>query len=668
MTGGENREATLTAPVIESTAVRLRWGSSFVPPSVRGPIVDRLAWTLVFLCAGVAVAWFRTLHLDEAAALYGFSPSALLDPLWGRPEFAADFPNGEAPMMASLVGQAYHGLGFLPLSRRLAVAFMIFAEFCALGAGAYFVARAANPKLPAWTSMAAALLLTTGGLVSCDLARWFHPYYGSAYNFAYGFGFAAVAAILRRKPIWAGFWLGLTAAVHPILGLFFGLAVGAIALVGIAGFRFSRLVAGGLVALALAGGWTWLMLGGTGISGDAVDPRLYIALTRLMSFHWFPITIGVFSDRAFETSIPFAGFMLVVVAVLRPFSSTAGRRDAQIGAAVLFLLAVTAVGVFASEYSGIPFLVKLALHRASSVALLIGAIVLVPRLAGDVISGSIVRAPLAAALLLLSFWRDHGPPILLCVLFAAVVLVEERARLQRVERALLVAAIIVVVALVAVFYRTGAMPAVFVNANLGFATLREPLFLIALVLAALAWLLRLPVVLALAFAGGAFAWTPQADLLRDPGELQRAQAFLEVQQWASANTPPDALFMIDPAYAYGWREISERPSFGTLREWLYSGWIYDTKAPVFDEGLKRAKWLGLDLGRYLGRSDVAVAYGEMWQQARNNYDSMDAGRLKEGAATFGISYFVFDRRNAPTLPNLPVVFENERYAVLSAAR
>lgn len=571
-------------------------------------------------------------------------------------------------MLTSLIGQIYHALGFLPFPRRLLVGTMIFAEYAVLGGSAFLCARIVNARLPVWTAVAVALLLTTGGLISCDLARWFHPYYGSAYNAAYGFGFASVAAMLARRPVWAGLSLGIAAAIHPIIGLFFGLAVAVVALVELREYRFVRLVAGGLVALVIAGGWAWLMLGGTGVSGDAVDPGLYIALTRLTSAHWFPISVGVFSDRAFETSIPFTGFMVVVVALLRPFTPANRRADTCIGAAIAILLIVTAIGVFASEYSGIPLVVKLALHRASSVVLLLGAIIVVPRLAADVVSGSIVRATLAALLLLLSFWREHGPPILLCLIFAGVVLFEERGRRPRPEQAMLAVAVVLVIALVAVFAETGAMPRFFGNANLGISTLREPLFLVAIVLAGAAWLLSRPAALAAAMAVGIVVWTPQVDPLRDPANLKQAEAYLEVQQWARANTPSDALFMVDPTFDYGWREMSERPSFGTMREWLYTGWIYDTKATVFNEGLRRARWLGLSLDRYLGRRDVVIAYFQMWRQAKDLYNTIDAERLKGAADKYGITYFVFDRRSVAMLPALPIVFENDRYAVLAARK
>jgi len=633
--------------------------------AIREPSLSLAVWGLVFVCTGIAVAWFRTLHLDEAAALYGFSPSALLDPVWKRPEFAADFPNGEAAVLTSLVGQIYHLLGFLPLPRRVVVGAMIFAEFSALGMSAFVCTRVVNAKLPAWTAVVTAVFLTTGALISCDLARWFHPYYGSVYNFAYSFGFAAVAAILSRKPIWAGLSLGLAATVHPIIALFFGLAVAAIGVLDRPVIRLPRLLVGGSLTVILAGAWGALMLGGAGISGDAVDPSLYIALTRLMSVHWFPISIGVFSDRAAETALPFTGMMVLIATLLRPFSPAGERRDVQIGVAIVLLLAITFIGVFASEYSGVPLLVKLALHRASLVVLLLGAIIVIPRLAAIAASGSILPAAVATLLLLLSFWRDHGPPILLCLLFAGVVLLGERRRRPRAELMLAATTIAIAVVFLMIFVLTEVVSHPFKSSDVDVESIGVSLFLAALALATVAWLFRIPAMFAAGVAIGALAWTPQVDPLHNLRELELAKAFLQVQKWARASTPTDALFMIDPSYSYSWREMSERPSFGTLREWLYSGWIYDTKASVFEEGVRRAKWLGLNLDYYLDMPKPLTAYFQMWQQAKENYNSMDAERLRDAASRYNVSYFVFERRNVVKLPALPTAFANDQYVVLT---
>jgi len=634
------------------------------------PASSQAVCVVGFLLIGIALAWLRTLHLDEAAALYGYSPSALFHPVWNRPEFSADFPNGEAEMMKSLVGQAYHLLGALPFPRRLLVAFMIFAEYSALGGGAFLCARRVNPTLPQWTAVVAAMLLTTGALISCDLARWFHPYYGSAYNFAYAFGLAAMAAMLARKPVWAGLCIGLGAAVHPIIALFFGIAVATVALHRLAEFRLVRLIAGGVVALVIAAGWSIMMLGNSGIAGESVDPNLYIGLMRLMSFHWFPITIGVFGDRAFETFIPFTGFLLVVAALVRPFPSTDKRFDVDLSLAlgIVVLLVVAAVGVFSSEYSGVPLLIKLALHRASSVVLLLGAVIVVPRLAADVVTKPLVRAALAAALLLSAFWRDHGPPILLCIFYALAVLYHERRDRSRAELILIVGAFAVVVGIATIFATTYSRSVLLSVVDLRISALSAPLFMVAFALAGVSWKLRMPVVLAAGIAAGALAWLPQVDPLRDPAELQRATAFLQAQEWARSNTPPDALFMVDPTYSYSWRDMAERPSFGSLRDWLYAGWGYNTRASVMKEGLSRARWLGLDLDRYLSAKNVTAAYSEMGEDTKRLYNTMSEARLAETAARYRISYFVFDRQNMKKLPHLPIAFENSRYVVFKAER
>lgn len=634
--------------------------------ALSAPKLVQTAFVAVFLSAGMAVMWFWMRYLDEVIALYGYSPTAMIDPTWLLPQFAADFPNGEANMLKSLTGQIYHQLGAVGLPRNALVAGMIFAEFCTLGFGAFLCARAAAPERPAWTAGVAALLLSTGSLISCDLARWFHPYYGSAYNFAYGFGFIAMAAMLKRKPIWAGIFLGVTAAFHPIIALFFGLAIAVVGLLDLSKLRRAEFVAGGAAAFVIVTVWTTTMFSDAGVSGETVDPQLFVALARLMSSHWFPITIGVFRDRAFETSVPFTGFMVLLITLLRPLTPTVSRFDWRIGAALLLLLVVTAVGFVASEYSGVPLLVKLALHRASSVVLLLGTIIVVPRLALDVVSGSLLRAALAATLLLMAFWHNNGPPILLCVAYAIVVVFEERASRPAAELWMAVMAIVVALIVVAVFAGTPAMPELFGHLNLGIAALRRPLFLLAAVLTATAWFLRTPMALAAALAVGALSWAPHVAPIQDPAELKQAASFRQVQQWAQANTPIDSIFMLDPTLLYGWREISKRPSFGTLREWLYSGWTYNTRADVFREGLGRARWLGLDVESYLNTPDRTATYARMTEDARKLYNSMDESRLATAAAQFKISFFVFDKQSGAKPPALPVAFQNERYTVLAA--
>jgi hypothetical protein len=126
--------------------------------------------------------------------------------------------------------------------------------------------------------------------------------------------------------------------------------------------------------------------------------------------------------------------------------------------------------------------------------------------------------------------------------------------------------------------------------------------------------------------------------------------------------------MLDPTHAYGWREISERPSFGTLREWLYAGWGYDTNPEVFRTGLQRARALGLDMDRYLASAkiDPGGTYVAMRADAGRQYYSKTRPWFVDMAREFHVGYFVLDKSQATALPDLPVSFENDRFAVVKA--
>ena len=631
---------------------------------------DDLAWLVALAAAAIAVVWFRVEHLQEASALYGFSPSSLLDPVWYRPEFARDFPSGEAETLKSLVGQTYRAFGLLRLPAPLAVAFMILAEFGTLAAGAYLAARSVNPELPRWTAIAAALFLTTSALVNADLARWHHPFYGSAYNFAHGAGLIAFSCILSGKPVRAGVAIGIAGTIHPTMALFYGIAMGVAALVTLRSLRILRLLTAFCVAALIAGGWTYLMISGADMAPDQSTRAMFIELARMMSYHWFPFTLGIFDSIAYERVLPLLAILLVFAALMGGGDKAQRSLDRQIFLAVIALICLAFAGTFISEFSGSPLLVKLALHRASGIALVLCALVLVPRLAYAATAERALIAAGAMALLLMPFWRNNGLPFWLCLGFAVVLAISGNRKAGGRDRMLAtgLVGVLALVTLAAVAVRGGWL-SITNEPSIGLAPFRSPYFLGALAVCGIAWMLRRPAVLAVVFGVCAVIWAPVVRAI-DENALEKARRYLEVQSWAREATAPDALFMVDPAIAYGWREHAQRPSFGTVREWLYAGWIYDTKADVIEEGVRRAESVGIDVQDFLERDRRKHGAGknELTAVASQFYHDQRTPWFSSMAQEYGIDYFVLDKTGiARPLPELAeIAYENERFLVLRA--
>jgi hypothetical protein len=645
-------------------------GRAFVNNSLtnhlRHDSFSTISWTFIACCTCFAIAWFSSKHVVLQAASLGFTPVGMMNPVHFLPNLANDFPNGEGEMMKSLVGWVYLAFGTLGLSERISTFVMVAAEAATMIAGSYRLARITNPHLPVWTGLAAAVLVSASAIASADFARWFHPYYGSVYNFAFGAGFAALAATLERRLVLGGLLIGISATIHPIIGLFIGVAMGIAVLSNFRAYQVSSMVFGAIAATVVFGIWYIIAFRDAAVAASSIDGELFVTLTRLMGSHWHPIGLDIFGDRAWEVLLPFCALVVVFVTALSKGAAATANTDRQIAIAASCLFLISLYGLWLSETSNTPVIVKLALHRASLVLLLIAAIVSVPRLISLSQSAPLLTAITTAGLLLLPFWRGHGLPIFGAALFGFLVILGFAGKIGKSARicvalALAMAAI-VCFALIA-FGHWGAI--VFdVRSTLG--SVATGSFIVAFALMIAARLVQSPFLTAAGIAIGVAFWAPQIDPMRNPNDRAAAMSFLSVQEWASRNTTPESVFMLDPVLSYAWRQYSQRPSFGTLREWLYAGWIYNTDPDVMNEGIRRAGLLGIDAGDFKpapGQS-ISDAYGNLVAKARDAFTGMDKETLDRFAVENNISYFVFKRDTRADLSDLNVPFENERYVVV----
>ncbi len=633
---------------------------------LRSDKISSISWFALAVAAVFAICWYASLHMVLQAAWHGYTPVGMMHPTTYLPNFDDNFPNGEGEMMKSLAAWAYWLLGNLQIPVRPSVMIMVTLEATTLIGGAFLLARQLNPQLPVWTAIAAGLFVSAGSIANADFARWFHPYYGSVYSFTFGLGFAALAATFQKRLVLAGLLIGVSACIHPIIALFLGLAMGIVVLADFRSYSIKTIFLGVFAAAAVFGAWYFFAFRGAEIAGDAVDPILFTTLTRLMSYHWHPIDLGVFGSIAWEKLLPFCSMVVVFFATMALGHEVSAKRDRQILIVLATFFLISMFGLWISATSTNPLLIKLAFHRVSLVLLLVAAVFAVPRLMVLAVNGPILVATLAAGLLLIPFFRNEGLPVAGAGLFAMLVALGFAGPVTQGWRRILFGVLGVVAIVCIALIAAGYIGSILHDTGSALRSVETISYIVALLSFVAARLLRAPVLAAGAVAIGLIIWAPKNNPMPDPDTRATAAGFLEVQHWARDNTPPESVFMTDPVMAYAWRQYSQRPSFGTLREWLYAGWGYNSNAQVMNEGVRRAALLGIGADDFTPKpgQSIGAARDAMVAKAGEAYATMDAQSLNRLAAENGISYFVMNRKVRPDMTDLDVVFENESYAVV----
>ena len=177
-----------------------------------------------------------------------------------------------------------------------------------------------------------------------------------------------------------------------------------------------------------------------------------------------------------------------------------------------------------------------------------------------------------------------------------------------------------------------------------------------------------PAALIIVFITSAAIWSKENRTL-SANETAKGNAFKEVQLWAKKNTDKEALFMTDPTMRYGWRDFSQRSSFGTLQEWYKTGWLYSGNQIVFNEGIERGRRLGIEElapERSEGRPRSEFI-SKAHTRALLTFYKPDGKDLASIANDYDIQYVVMDKRkaeNSGAIPPWLISFENKYYAVL----
>ncbi|NJD36158.1 MAG: hypothetical protein FIA96_15235 [Betaproteobacteria bacterium] len=592
-----------------------------------------------------------------------------------RPEyFTRDFANGI---------QVYDKSSFMhiyPLAQRCfgispenMIPWVILGEIVFLAVCAAYFCRAIAPTAPLAVACMFAVLLISGTVRDMELTNFGGSFFwGLYYNVADGFRLLGIALFLRRRLLWAALLFAASFTVHPVMALMgCAFAFGCL-------FVERRSAEPGRVVLAtilfgiVAGTWWLLKFRTVEMSSGAIDAQTWVTMARAFSFHFFPVDYGTLTLYHDRHLLPLLCLVTLATFYLPRICADDGRC-AAILAGMLVLAVLTVVGLLASVYVPLPALIKLGLPRASDMLILVALAVVVAGLVGDVQDSPLWSRALAGAMLLSPLVMKPGIPLLATLLLVVPRLRESlggnRARVARLAPAVLCLGVLVlgISYWLAGIVKPQHFPAYVGSRMFWMIAAGAGVFVVVAVALDRKWprifeARRLSlVVLVLAVGVLSLHWVEHSG--PEASDRKRGEDYLEAQLWANANTPGPALFMVDPTIYYGWRDFSSRSSFGNLREWLHTSWLYDSRAAQYAEGKKRFDELGIDIAPYLNDHPSINGFYKLSDEVRRRFYGMEPSRLLDLAKRYGVDYLVLSKSAVQRSYPFRKVFENDSFFV-----
>lgn len=649
----------------------------------------RLGTGTVFAYVALAVflggMWCHRAGLvDAVSAWRGQSPIEFAHRALRPQDYQRDYSDAVDLMSASLPMNVYPWLArYCQIRPETTLKGFMLVEHALLALALMSLTRALRPQSPPIVGVLVAIIIMGSDCTRMDLANMgVYSTDGLYYRIADALRLLAVTAMVRGRLLTAWVLLAASFTCHPIMaGVGIAFLLGYMAVTP-AKLRTRSFLTGAVLAVLIAALWSLHVGSLVSASTDAESVRIWFKTAQLTNCHWFPVRAGFLTTGHMVHVIPLLALMMLAIhyATRDRQPSSPPLLNVLSGTATLALL--TLLGLLFSLQEISPSLVKLCLHRADQLAITLAMVYCVAGLWEDLVRGPSWQPVAAGALLLSPFSISPGFPLAWCLAIVYPSLRDARRfRLGKWESIVLLAMAGCCLAAVLGYAFAGYVP--HGNAIAGYLGSRG-MFAAACLLAVLLVFVRRPV--------GRFALSakaiPAAVLLlmgtwtvRCAGsipihlaEMPRCEAYRQAQLWANQNTPPNTLFLVDPTIYYGWREFSERCSFGNLREWTYA-WHYAMNYAAFQEGVKRLAAFGIRLDDYLaGAPSVEDEFAQCDTALHGAFYGAGAQWFLTMSQEHRIDYFVMQKpylkadRRAELKKLLPVAYENDDFLIFAARR
>ncbi|MBX9786648.1 MAG: hypothetical protein K2Y08_04860 [Alphaproteobacteria bacterium] len=634
-------------------------------------------WITISLGVFLFIATFACFNfwgLYEKIALSGFSPIHYTDLKLIPENFVSNFRSGVEAYDNSLLMAIYPLLKkYIGISPEFTLKGMMVFEYFALFLISFFLIKELRPRSGFLEVFALWFVFSSSYGLDTNLANFGLSPQGQFYIFAYFFAIIGTLLCLKDRFISAMLCFMIAMLTHSIIGAM-AIFLALFTFVPSPKIFFQKHIFIPFFSLGIGVMvWiSWLLLHSTTSSG-AIPQDLWVSLTRMGSFHWYPYHLGLLTDDPWRFFIPFLCFLLLLTQYF-PSQKEMMKKDKKVLLILLGALVLSIVGILISIFFPSPFLIKLALHRASIFLLFFGWVYLVSGLFQDIKQGTILEKSMALTTFLLPFLQRYSIFMLIPTLLLARSTIEESFKHPSYSS---LRTWIVWLTLGTILFLLGLkgysgfseLKVVFIKA-VGIRWWNYFFFIFAVFLVLdflekknyvvfkkLTYLFPIAIIL-----GG--IWVFQWHRLFVGSELERGKDYLETQLWAKNYTPHNALFMVDPGIRYGWRDFSQRSSFGSSREWVHASWLYDSDEHVFREGLHRFSLLKLPIENYLTGFFPAIdGNSKLSFDVENAFYRFDERWFEDIQKVYGIHYIVMQREKITKQYEFPTVFENKHFVV-----
>jgi hypothetical protein len=424
----------------------------------------------------------------------------------------------------------------------------------------------------------------------------------------------------------------------------------------------------------------------TPITSGGIPSDQWVKSTRIFSYHWYPITMNLFTADAQRVFYPMI-LLLVFFFVAFRYQDIKDEKNQKVlsGFGVCMILSI--FGIIFSDIYSIPFLIRISLQRSTALITFIGILYFLYYLFKKIDSSNIFFRLLAIYSLLIIVFAKPGIVVLPLFLllysdireghFGIFQISMYKDKIVKIYFICFI--LLILLALTYIFHDNSKIakgisvhlwtPLKYFNPFYGFDFLLRGggfkicsvfIYLVVgsslitfAVIVAQRFRRTIAVTMIVAIFFFMISISTIWHLKRDKyfrwhnQYVKIASSYLDVQLWAKENTHTDALFMTDPTHYYGWRDFSERSSFGNLREWGYHSIAYNPDQKVFNEGLKRMQEFGLDITK-VTKDDIMnytrfPYYTKFNDNVQKSYNNMSDSQLKKLSENYGIEYFIFNR-------------------------